>query len=319
MQSAPIPINELERIKSLKKLQILDTPPEERFDRITKLATKVFSVPISTLSLIDSNREWFKSVCGLSQTEGDRAISFCGHALLEEQMLIIPDAKKDPRFSDNPMVIGEPFIRFYAGVPVFSADGQRVGTFCIKGHEPREMTDDEKQTLKALAKWAELEVNSHNLSVALDQVKESIEEVETFFETSDDLMCIANTEGYFTRINPSFIQVLGYSSEILTKKPLVNFVHPDDVSATNEEIKKLATGIKTLNFVNRFRKVDGDYITLQWNVTPRGTTLYAIGRDVTMTKQKEDDLVNLNNAMNDRELKMVELKDRIKILESKIA
>ena len=150
MQPAPIPSNESDRITSLKKLKILDTPPEERFDRITKLATRVFSVPISTITLVDANREWFKSVCGLDATEGDRAVSFCGHALLEDEILIIPDAKKDPRFSDNPMVVGEPFIRFYAGAPIFSADGARIGTFCIKGHDPREFSDDEKETLKEM-------------------------------------------------------------------------------------------------------------------------------------------------------------------------
>lgn len=181
MQTAPIPSNESDRITSLKKLKILDTPPEERFDRITKLATRVFNVPISTITLVDANREWFKSVCGLDTTEGDRAISFCGHAMLEDEILIIPDAKKDPRFSDNPMVVGEPFIRFYAGAPIFSADGARIGTFCIKGHDPREFSDDEKETLKGMAKWVELEINSRNLSIALAKIKENEMEMSTFF------------------------------------------------------------------------------------------------------------------------------------------
>src|SRR3989344_7596530 len=165
MQTAPIPENESERIESLKKLQILDTPPEERFDLLTKLATKVFNVPISTVTLVDANREWFKSVCGLDEKEGERAISFCGHGMLADEILVIPDAKKDPRFSDNPMVVGEPFIRFYAGVPLFSEDGQRVGTFCIKGHEPREVTEEEKETLIMMAKLAELAINTHNLQL----------------------------------------------------------------------------------------------------------------------------------------------------------
>jgi len=165
MQKAPIPENESERIESLKNLHILDTPPEERFDLLTKLATKVFNVPISTITLVDANREWFKSVCGLDKKEGDRAISFCGHAIFADDVLVVPDAKNDPRFSDNPMVVGEPFIRFYAGVPLFSADGQRVGTFCIKGHEPREVTEEEKEVLRVMAKLAELAINTHNIQL----------------------------------------------------------------------------------------------------------------------------------------------------------
>src|SRR3989338_9011020 len=105
MQSAPIPKNEKERLISLHKLGLLDTNPEERFDRITRTATKIFNVPISTLTLIDAKREWFKSCQGLGEREGDRAISFCGHALLANKIFVIPDTKKDRRFVDNPMVI----------------------------------------------------------------------------------------------------------------------------------------------------------------------------------------------------------------------
>src|SRR3989344_1945858 len=114
MKTAPISKNEPRRIASLYALNLLDTKPEERFDRLTSVATKIFHVPISTLTLIDVNREWFKSCQGLSKTEGDRAISFCGHALVEDEMLIVPDTTKDERFYDNPMVVGEPYIRFYA-------------------------------------------------------------------------------------------------------------------------------------------------------------------------------------------------------------
>ena len=126
MKKAPIPKNELTRIASLYALDLLDTPSEERFDRLTKVATQIFHVPISTLTLIDANREWFKSCQGLSKTEGDRAISFCGHALVENEILVINDTKKDERFSDNPMVVGEPFLRFYAGAPIKSAESSII-------------------------------------------------------------------------------------------------------------------------------------------------------------------------------------------------
>lgn len=314
MQTAPIPDNESERLASLKKLQILETPPEERFDRITKLATKVFNVPISTITLVDSNREWYKSVCGLEEKEGDRAVSFCGHAMLEDEILIIPDAKKDPRFSDNPMVVGEPFIRFYAGVPLFSADGARIGTFCVKGHEPREITDEEKEILKGLAKWTELEINTHNLSVALDQVKKSVEEIDTFFETSQDIMVIANTNGYFEKVNPATLAILSYTFEEITKTPFLSFVHPEDQKITMVEIKKLTKGIPTINFTNRFQTKDDKSVWLQWNATSHGTNLYAVARDITISKERELQLERLNRVMVDREIKMIELKKEIKVL-----
>ncbi len=167
MKKAPIPNNELKRIVSLYALDLLDTPPEERFDRLTSCATKIFHVPISTLTLIDANREWFKSCQGLSKTEGDRAISFCGHALVEDEILIIKDTLEDDRFADNPMVTGEPYIRFYAGVPIMSADGSRVGVFCIKDTKPRAFSKDDQDILIGLAKWAELEINLRNVSLSM--------------------------------------------------------------------------------------------------------------------------------------------------------
>ena len=175
MKKAPIPKNELERIASLYALNLLDTPPEERFDRLTKTATQIFHVPISTLTLIDANREWFKSCQGLSKTEGDRAISFCGHALVEDEILVIPDTKKDERFLDNPMVVGYPYIRFYAGVPIISTDGQRIGVFCVKDTKPREFSKDDEGILKGLAGWAELEINFRNLNLSVVEQNKIIE------------------------------------------------------------------------------------------------------------------------------------------------
>lgn len=164
---APIPKDEKERLRSLRQLNILDTPPEERFDRITRLATRLFKVPISTITLVDSDREWFKSCQGLDAREGKRAISFCGHAMLADGFFVISDARKDTRFSKNPMVLGKPFIRFYAAIPLRSADGKRMGAFCIKDYKPRKINSEKIEQLKTLASWAEVEINAHELSRAL--------------------------------------------------------------------------------------------------------------------------------------------------------
>jgi len=118
MQAAPFPSSESSRIATLRLLNILDTEPEERFDRLTRLAKRLFSVPIATVTLVDSNRQWFKSSVGLAVCETSRDISFCGHAILGDDILLVPDARDDKRFFDNPLVLGDPNIRFYAGCPL---------------------------------------------------------------------------------------------------------------------------------------------------------------------------------------------------------
>jgi len=158
MISAPIPANDAERLESLQALQILDTPPEERFDRIVRLLGLVMNAPIAYISLVDAERQWFKSSSGLEATETPRKISFCGHALLSDGPLIIPDAREDPRFADNPMVLGDPFIRFYAGQAISAPDGQKVGTLCVADRIPRQLDQGQIRILKDLARLVEREL-----------------------------------------------------------------------------------------------------------------------------------------------------------------
>ena len=160
MEKAPIPENDKERICALEGLNLLDTATEERFDRITKKATERFSVPISTITLVDKDREWFKSAQGLSTREGPRDLSFCGHALMSEVILVIEDTLADKRFADNPMVLGSPFIRFYVGKSLYEKkSGLPVGVFCIKDTKPRKFGLDEMSDFLDLAKQAEDEIN----------------------------------------------------------------------------------------------------------------------------------------------------------------
>jgi GAF domain-containing protein len=153
MKTAPIPSYEYDRICALEDLKILDTATEERFDAITKEATERFAVPISTITLVDKDREWFKSVQGLDDREGPRDISFCGHALISEIVLIVEDTLLDPRFSDNPMVVGEPNIRFYAGKSLYEKKSKLpVGVFCIKDTKPRVLSLKDIDDFLLLAK-----------------------------------------------------------------------------------------------------------------------------------------------------------------------
>lgn len=160
MQKSPIPENDLARVCALQGLRLLDTASEERFDCITREAVKRFSVPISTITLVDKDREWYKSAQGLNTKEGPRDISFCGHALMSQVMLIIKDTLEDPRFADNPMVKGEPFIRFYAGKSLYDHKTHLpVGVFCIKDTKPKEMSLSDMNDFLDMASRAEEEIN----------------------------------------------------------------------------------------------------------------------------------------------------------------
>lgn len=161
MQPAPIPDDEAARLAALESLHILDTPPEERFDEIVKQAIKYFKVPISTISMVDKDREWFKSCQGLHDRQGRRSTSFCGHAVLSQTIYIVEDTKKHNGFADNPQVIGKPYIRFYAGAALREWNTMLpVGVFCIKDTRPRKLSQTALAKFKELAARAEMELNS---------------------------------------------------------------------------------------------------------------------------------------------------------------
>lgn len=160
MKYAPIPNNEYDRSCAVFKLKILDTATEERFDRITKKATEIFGVPVSTISIIDKDREWYKSKVGTTSYEGPRNISFCGHALLHQDLFIIEDTLKNPDFADNPYVTNTPGIRFYVGKSLFKKpENVPVGVFCLKDYVPRKMSMTDIAKFLELAEQAEIEIN----------------------------------------------------------------------------------------------------------------------------------------------------------------
>jgi GAF domain-containing protein len=148
----PIPPNEKQRLQVLWQYDVLDTVPEEVFDDLTELAAHICEAPIALITLVDEHRQWFKSRYGLNLTETSRDISFCAHALLGEGLLIVPDATKDPRFADNPLVRAEPKIRFYAGAPLITPDGYALGTLCVIDNLPRSLRPDQEKALRLLSR-----------------------------------------------------------------------------------------------------------------------------------------------------------------------
>ena len=180
MKTPDIPADEDQRLREVRALNMLDTPAEERFDRLTRLAKRLFDVQISYVGLLEDDRQWFKSVDGMAFTGTARAVSFCGHTILQNEALVIEDAHEDPRFHDNPLVTANPHIRFYAGCPLRTPNGAKVGTFCIIDDKPRTFSAEDRISLRDLASMAEAELLAFQTA------------------TSDELTKITNRRGFKT-------------------------------------------------------------------------------------------------------------------------
>ena len=149
--TTPIPQNEKKRLKVLWQYEVLDTVPEEVFDDLTELAARICEAPIALISLVDEKRQWFKSKVGVTVSETSRDFSFCSYAITQSDLFIVPDATQDKRFANNPLVISDPKIRFYAGAPLITPDGHALGTLCVIDKVPRELRPEQKEALRILA------------------------------------------------------------------------------------------------------------------------------------------------------------------------
>jgi diguanylate cyclase (GGDEF)-like protein len=230
MKEAPISHDETMRLEALQAMGVLDTPPEERFDRITRLAQRLFGVPIALVSLIDQDRQWFKSHQGLDVEETPLSISFCGHAVLDDALMVVPDAMQDERFRDNPLVIEEPHVRFYAGAPLRAADGSRVGTLCVIDHEPRDLGHADSESLRDLANMVE-----HELAVLE-------------LATLDDLTGLMNRRGFDAIANKSLALCHQWY-----KNATLLFLDLDDFKQINDTLGH-ATGDRVLRSIAAFLK-----------------------------------------------------------------
>src|SRR6266481_5165310 len=170
MTTSP-PETEKKRLKVLWQYEVLDTVPEEVFDDLTELAARICEAPIAMITLVDESRQWFKSKVGVSISETSRDISFCGHAIGQTELFIVPDATKDERFAHNPLVTSEPQIRFYAGAPLITPDGHALGTLCVIDKVPRELKPDQKTALRVLARhvMSQLELRRHSIKLSKEQ------------------------------------------------------------------------------------------------------------------------------------------------------
>ncbi len=211
MKVPAIPEDEQARLETLRSIDVLDTSPEERFDQLTRMAKRLFGVPIALVSIVDENRQWFKSCVGLDVAETSRDISFCGHAILGNDVFIIPDTIEDPRFADNPLVLNDPGIRFYAGCPL-TVGGHKLGTLCIIDKKPRDFGEEDVNALKDLASMVERELQAIQLA------------------SLDDLTKVSNRRG--------FLFLAKYSLKLCTRQKIpatLAFLDMDKFKAINDE------------------------------------------------------------------------------------
>jgi len=196
MTEAPLSPDEPFRLQALRRANQLDTALDERFERITRLTQRLLETPIAAISLVDADRQWFKSIQGSNITETSRKVAFCNHTILRDEVLVVSDARTDPRFSDNPLVSGAPNIVFYAGCPIRTADGSKIGALCVIDHKPRSLSPEDIQTLSDLAAIAELEFSAAVHSATQKKVLAELDSISRLAKV-DSLTRIWNRESIF--------------------------------------------------------------------------------------------------------------------------
>ncbi|SDJ03511.1 PAS domain S-box-containing protein/diguanylate cyclase (GGDEF) domain-containing protein [Frankineae bacterium MT45] len=300
------PEQDRERVAALHSYGILDTQPESSFDALTRLAAQLTDTPMALVGLIDESRQWFKSQVGLDSCETSREQTFCRYALHSPEIFVVPDAHLDPRFADNPMVTGSPFIRFYAGVPLISDDGYALGTLCVLDTVPRELSETQYEQLHALAGqvMTQLLLRRHTHALAAEvAARQSAEQAardsesrwRTLVDASPVGISLADEHGCFLTANQALCDILGRSFDQLVGRTAASFTHEDDLPshhATGETI--LASG-GVARLERRCYRPDGDlrwlWLTLTHTPGPQGQTwTLAHAEDITDRKLSEQAL-----------------------------
>jgi len=304
MIAPQIPANEQKRLAALFSYNTLDTSKEPQFDDCTFIAAEVCGVSMAFISLIDSNRQWFKSSHGADLTETSREISFCAHAINSpSEIFEIPDTLEDERFYDNPLVTGEPFIRYYAGAPLIDENGHCLGTLCLIDQTPVKLSDKQRDLLLKLGRQV----------MHLMTLQRKVRESDQFFELSMDVMMIIGRDGQFRKVSPSISRILGREERTFSAKSFLSLVHPEDMPAVKKVMRELVVNSCLQNFVARLRHKDGSYKVLSWSAlaAPDGMIFISAG-DVTVQQEAER---GLEESLKMLERGQFELLKNAKLLE----
>lgn len=306
MREPDVPLNEVQRLQALHTLALLDTPAAEGFDRITRLASAMFDVPIALVSLVDKQRQWFKSKQGLDASETPRNISFCGHAINSPEILYISDTLNDPRFADNPLVLGEPHIRMYAGAPLTTSQGFRVGTLCIIDYKPRCFSVDELSRLRDLADCVQNEFQRSSIQDAAQTIRDHESRLRAVLNTVADGIVVINDQGVIKTVNPALERLFAYPMEEVIGCN-VKMLLPDSYAAQLERYIRhyIATGESDILDSREVlgRRKDGSTFPMELALSEMsigGAHMFtAIVRDITERKHAELDTQRYANALEE--------------------
>jgi PAS domain S-box-containing protein len=280
MQKAPLPLNEAGRLIALCQYQVLDTEPEAAFDDLTNLAARICGTPVALISLLDNERQWFKSKVGLNVTETPRSLAFCGYVILQSDIFIVRDARQDERFADHPFVVGEPCVRFYAGVPLMSPEGYAIGTICVVDFVPRDLNSDQINALKTLGrqvitqlelrrKLTELELLSQQNKQVEASLRESEERFRTISNSASVLIWVDNLDKQAIFFNQTWLDFTGRSLEEELGSGWEAGVHPDDLQECINIYDKAFDAQMPYTFEYRLRRADGEYRWMIESGVPR--------------------------------------------------
>ncbi|MDX2088778.1 MAG: diguanylate cyclase [Kofleriaceae bacterium] len=255
MKVAVKPANELQRLAALRRYMLLDTLPEPEFDRITSLVAQLLDMPIALMSLVDEDRQWFKSAVGFEGKETSRDTAFCAHAINDRTPLVVPDAHRDERFDDNPFVVGAPNVRFYAGAPLTTLDGFALGTLCVIDRKPRELT---AQQLSLLSSMAAVVVDLVEARLGF-RAREMFEKVAALSPDAIYVLDVAARKVLYG--NDKVLPLRGHDGGLADLATMESTLHPDDVAGVRAHFGELATlpdgGVVELTF--RSQDEDGAY------------------------------------------------------------
>ena len=309
MKAPELPPEELERQAALERTGLLDTEPEERFDRFTRMACKAFRVPIALVSLVDENRQWFKSCQGMSASETSRGISFCGHAILNSNLLVIEDASLDPRFSNNPLVTGDPHIRFYAGAPLHNSEGFRLGTLCLIDRVPRTFGEEDESLLREIADCVEREINLQAAAEFYRDLKHSERRARAIIDGTRIGTWEWNVQTGETVFNERWANICGYTLEELEPVSIqtwLGLAHPDDLPESERLLNAHFVGeLPEYDYRCRMKHKDGHWVwvhdrgqVFEWTRDGKPLMMYGTHADITQEMDNLNKIQHQNEALS---------------------
>ncbi|MDZ7714791.1 MAG: histidine kinase dimerization/phosphoacceptor domain -containing protein [Balneolaceae bacterium] len=300
--------NEQERLEALKSYSILDTPEEQEFDALVKLASQICRTSISQINFLDAERQWNKASYPATPKEMKRGETFCSETIHKDEWMIVEDAKKDQRFTDLPYVKNDPNVKFYAGVNLKSEDGYNIGTICVLGFEPKQLEDWQLESLKTLAQEVEARLELRKKQNELEKKTAELERQTTFLENATDLVFILDPNDYsISSINNKLEKVLGYKSDNFVGKPLTDFTDSDSLKQQMDAWLQNSSSV----FKGEFKLLNrsGKPVWLEIHMTRKQDELYATAKNITQRKLQK---IKIEESLEEKNVLLGEIHHRVK-------